>query len=79
MNIEAWTTVLLAIAPAASAILTVICGFIALIKSIKSIHKDNEETVGKSQEKFKELEKKLNLANSKLASIEKLLEEKKKR
>ena len=76
MNIELWATVLMAIAPAVSAIITVICGFFALIKSVKSIHKSNTEIVIQNQEKIKALEKKLNIANSKLSSIEKFLEEK---
>lgn len=73
MEIEAWTTLLMAIAPSVCAIVTVVCGFLALIKSIKSIHKDNADTVIQSQEKLKSLEKKVNIINSKLTSIEKAL------
>lgn len=70
MNIEAWTTVLMSIAPAVSAIITVLCGSVALVKSIKSIHNDNKETVLKSQERIEKMEKKINTIYSKLSSIE---------
>lgn len=73
MEIEAWTTLLMSIVPAISAIVTVVCGFVGLIKSIKAIHQDNAETVLQSQEKIKSLEKKINVINNKLISIEKAL------
>lgn len=77
MNIDTITTVLMIIAPSVSSILTVLLGFVALVKSIKSIKNNNIETVIKNNERIQNLEKKLNTANSKLASIEKFLQEKK--
>ena len=80
MNIETYATVLLAIAPAVAAIITVIGGFLSLIKSIKAIKNDNNETVKKSVAKLEQVEKKLNTINSKLATVEQyLLEEQEKR
>lgn len=77
MNIDTITTVLMIIAPSVSSMLTVLLGFVALVKSIKSIKNNNIETVVKNNERIQNLEKKLNTANSKLASIEKFLQEKK--
>lgn len=80
MELSTWATILMAVAPSISAILTVICGFVALVRTIKSINGKNDETVGTSLRKVKDLERKLNIANNKLASIERLLiEEKDKR
>ena len=80
MELSTWATILMAVAPSISAILTVICGFVALVRTIKSIRNNNDATVGASQRKVKDLERKLNIANNKLASIERLLiEEKDKR
>ena len=79
MQLETWTTVLIALVPAISAAGTVICGLIALLRSIKTMKKDNQNSVGKSQERIERLEKKLNIANQKLTSIEKLLDENNKR
>ena len=80
MELSTWATILMAVAPSISSILTVICGFVALVRTTKSIRNDNDATVIASQRRIKDLEKKLNIANNKLASIEKLLiEERNKR
>ena len=76
MEINTITTILIAIAPAISAVITVVLGFIALIKSLRTIHKNNVDTVIQSQIKLQNVEKKINTVNSKLASIEKFLEDK---
>ena len=79
MNIDTITTVLMIIAPSVSSVLTVLFGFVALVKSIRSIKKDNIETVVKSNSHIQNLEKKVNVLTSKLTSIEKFLEENKTR
>lgn len=77
MNLDTFTTILMVIAPSVSSVLTIVFGFLAFIKSVKSIRKSNIETVVKNDTRIQNLEKKLNTANSKLASIEKFLQEKK--
>lgn len=80
MNIDAITTVLIAVVPTISAVVTTGLGFTGLVKTIKSLHKNNDDTVSKSTAKIERMEKKLNTINTKLASIEQyLVEQKEKR
>lgn len=79
MELSTAVTVLIALCPTISAVITAIIGFLSLIKTIKSLHTDNKETVGNNNQKIDRLERKLNTANNKLASIEQYLIEQKER
>lgn len=77
MEINTITTVLIATCPAISSVITTIIGFLSLIKTIKSLRKDNDETVVKSNQRIERIEKKLNTLNTKIASVEQYLVEQK--
>lgn len=77
MELNTITTVLIALCPTISAVLTTIIGFLSAIKTIKALKDDNNETVKKSTQKIDRMEKKLNTLVLKLASIEQYLAEQK--
>lgn len=80
MEIDTITTVLIALCPAISAVITALIGFLSLIKTIKSLRKENDETVLKSNQRIERMEKKLNSLSTKIASVEQyLIEQKEKR
>ena len=75
MELDTITTILIALCPAISAAITTVIGFLTVVKTIKEIRSSNNETVKKSIEKIERIEKKLNVATLKLASLEKNLVE----
>lgn len=80
MSIDTVTTILIAMCPTISAVTSAAIGFIGLARTIKSVRKDNEQTVVKSTQNLDRMDKKLSTLNTKVASIEKyLVEEKEKR
>lgn len=79
MEINTVTTVLIALCPAISATVTALIGFLSLIKTIKSLHKENDDTVLKSNQRIEKMERKLNTINQKIASVEQYLIEQKER
>ena len=79
MNIDTITTVLIALCPCISNVITCIIGFLALVKTIKSLKNENNNTVKACDDKTARMERKLNLVSTKLASIEKYLLEQKER
>lgn len=80
MELETWTTLLIAIAPAVSAVIAIISGCLAVIGKFKKI---TEKATEKTKEANKNLEKAYNdiaVLKTKIVSIEKhLVEEKEKR
>ena len=80
MELNTITTVLIALCPAISAVITAIIGFISLIRTIHTLRDNNSETVAKSTQKMDRIERKLNTLVNKIASIEQyLVEQKEKR
>jgi hypothetical protein len=77
METDTITTVLIALCPAVSAVITALIGFLSLIRTIKQLKNDNADIVKKSNERIERMEKKLNTVTVKLASIEQYLVEKK--
>ena len=80
MEIDTITTVLIALCPTITAVITAIIGFLSLIRTIKSLRNSNNETVIRSNQNVERMDRKLSLLNTKIASIEQyLLEQKEKR
>ena len=80
MDINDFLTILIAICPTVTAVISVVIGFLSLIKTIKTIRKDNDQAVVKSVQNIERMDKKLSILNTKIASIEQyLVEQKEKR
>ena len=75
IDLNSLTTILLATAPAISAIITIIGGFIAVTKQAKNKVSQTEEEYKK---KATQTQKDISLIKSKLASIENILSNKEK-
>ena len=77
MELNTITTVLIALCPTISAILTAIIGFLSLVKTIRTLKDDNAESVKNSTQRIDRMEKKLNTLVLKISSIEQYLAEQK--
>lgn len=73
IDLNSLTTILLATAPAVSAIITIIGGFIAVTKQAKTKVSETEQ---KYKEKALQTQKDISLIKSKIASIENILSDK---
>lgn len=73
IDLNSLTTILLATAPAVSAIITIIGGFIAVTKQAKNKVSQTEEEYKK---KATQTQKDISLIKSKIASIENILSDK---
>ena len=76
MDLDTVTTLLIAIAPAVSAVLTIVGGFVAITKQSKKKVSAVEE---EARQKVSQTQKDISVIKSKLASIENILADEKER
>lgn len=80
MELNTWTTVLIAIAPAISAIITILAGLLKISNIIKKLNRNHNEQEKKANAKLIKNCDDIAKINARLTSIEKyLLEEKENR
>ena len=79
MNLDIWTTVLIAIVPAFTAMCTIIGAIIKIINLIKQLKKESNEELDKSNAKLLKAYDNIAKINAKISSIEKHLLEKEKK
>lgn len=79
MDMNTFIEILKISAPAISSAITVVAGFVALIKSIKTIKIQSADDRKATSETLLKLEKKISETNTKVKSIEKYLIEKEKK
>ena len=79
MNLDIWTTVLVAIVPALSAVLAIIAGVLKFINEMKKFKKESDTELDKSNAKMLRAYDNIAKINAKLTSIEKHLLEKEKK
>lgn len=77
MDLSTLEVIIIAACPAISAGLTTVLGFLSLVKTIKQLRSDNDQSVGKSNQRIERLEKKINTMSNKVSSIEQYLVDKK--
>ena len=77
MNLDTVTTLLVIIAPALSAMLTIIAGVIRVRAYIKQLKKESNEEIDKSNAKLLKAYNDIAILKTKISSIEKLLLEQK--
>lgn len=73
MEMSEILTILIAICPTISAVITVIGGAVGVIKAIKTVTIKNQDELTKAYARIAKLESKLNVATTKISSIEKML------
>ena len=76
MNLDIWTTVLVAIVPAFTAMCTIIGAIIKIINLIKQLKKESNEELDKANAKMLKAYDNIAKINAKISSIEKHLLEK---
>lgn len=79
MNLDIWTTVLVAIVPSFAAMCTIIGAIIKIINLIKQLKKESDEKLDKSNAKMLKAYDNIAKINAKISSIEKHLLEKEKK
>lgn len=79
MDMNTFIEVLKISAPVISSAITILAGFMALIKSIKTIKTQNDTDRKQTSETLLKLEKKISETNTKVKSIEKYLNEREKK
>lgn len=79
MNLDIWTTVLVAIVPAFTAMCTIIGAIIKIINLIKQLKKESNEELDKANAKMLKAYDNIAKINAKISSIEKHLLEKEKK
>lgn len=79
MNLDIWTTVLVAIVPALTAMCTIIGAIIKIINLIKQLKKESNTELDKSNAKMLKAYDNIAKINAKISSIEKHLLEKEKK
>ena len=80
MDLETWTTVLIAVAPALAAVCTLIGGFVGLFKTLKANNAKQKEELNAALERLNKAYKDIANMKAQLASInEYLIEQKEKR
>lgn len=79
MNLDIWTTVLVAIVPALTAMCTIIGAIIKIMNLIKQLKKESNIELDKSNAKMLKAYDNIAKINTKLTSIEKHLLEKEKK
>ena len=79
MNLDIWTTVLVAIVPAFTAMCTIIGAIIKIINLIKQLKKESNEELDKANTKMLKAYDNIAKINAKISSIEKHLLEKEKK
>lgn len=77
MELETWTTLLIAIAPAVSAVVAIISGCLAVIRKFKKVTDNANERAKEANEKLLKAYKDLATLKTKVESIEKYLVEQK--
>ena len=76
MNLDLWTTVLVAIVPAFTAMCTIIAAIIKIISLIKQLKKESNEELDNANAKMLKAYDNIAKINAKISSIEKHLLEK---
>lgn len=79
MELETWTTLLVAIAPAIAAVCTIIGGFMGFIRKLKQNNLKQEEKLEQALSKLNNAYKDIANMKAELASINQYLLEKKER
>lgn len=79
MEMNEILTILIAVCPTVSAVITVLMGFVGLIKAIKSVTEKSQSDLDKAYARIAKLEAKLNVAATKISSIERMLIEERER
>lgn len=79
MNLDIWTTVLVAIVPAFTAMCTIIGAIIKIINLIKQLKKESNEELDNANAKMLKAYDNIAKINAKISSIEKHLLEKEKK
>lgn len=75
MNYNDILTVLIAVCPTISAVVTLVGGFLALVKTIKQIRKDTDKTVTDAINRIELQERQIGKLLAKISSMEKILKE----
>lgn len=75
MNYNDILTVLIAVCPTISAVVTLVGGFLALVKTIKQIRKDTDKTVIDAINRIELQERQIGKLLAKISSMEKILKE----
>lgn len=79
-NLETYTTVLIALAPALTAIISIIVGVVKMVKEIRAAKRENQNENKKLTDSLKKTVEDIGVIKSRMTEIEKaIVEEKKKR
>lgn len=79
-DLETYTTVLIALAPALTAIVSIIVGVVKMVKEIRAAKKENQNENKKLTDSLKKTVEDIGVIKSRMTEIEKaIVEEKKKR
>ena len=79
-DLETYTTVLIALAPALTAIISIIVGVVKMVKEIRAAKRENQNENKKLTDSLKKTVEDIGVIKSRMTEIEKaIVEEKKKR